>query len=304
MLNRYILRGFLIGALIITGVSEVFAQEAVQPTQTLKELQPTEVAAIARGTVVRIESTTGSSGSGIISDRYQEGGKNVYIVVTAKSVVQDKSANYDIVTPLPEGNKGNKRQKIRISTQTDIEELADEDLAIVRFESTRTYKTAKLVVSEDPADCLLDDPQLCNGVYVGGFANPPAGSKKLVFHVTQLTKKDKSKTYSNLPPQYNFAGMTGGPVFDGSGRVVTIYGKTNTQKKAIRKRKGFGSLQRYSKFRIRLDKTPPLLTISLRGDKPFNLIEEEDETAFEVVNQQPAKVLPLKSEVSVPRVPN
>lgn len=285
MLNRSFLPSFLIGILIVTGVSQVFAQEApVQPTQTIKRLQPTEVAAIARGTVVKIESTTGTPGSGIISDSYQEGGKNVYVVVTAKSVVQDKSANYDIITPLDQDNK---RQKIRISTEKDVEELADEDIAIVRFQSTRTYKTAKLVVSPDPTDCLLDDPQLCNGVYVAGFANPPAGSKKLVFHVTQLRKKDKSQTYSNLPREYDFTGMNGGPVFDGSGRVVTVYGKTDSQKKSVRKRKGFGSLHR---FRIRFDSTPPLLTISLRaGEAPFNLTEEEDGTAVEVVNEQPAK---------------
>ncbi|MHC5598696.1 MAG: S1 family peptidase [Nostoc sp.] len=283
VLNRYFLPSFLIGTLIVTGVSQVLAQEApVQPTQTIKELQPTEVAAIARGTIVKIESSTGTPGSGIISDSYQEGGKNVYVVVTAKSVVQDKSANYDIITPLDQGNK---RQKIRISTGKDIEELADEDIAIVRFQSTRTYKTAKLVVSADPTDCLLDDPQLCNGVYVAGFANPPAGSKKLVFHVTQLKKKDKSQTYSNLPREYDFSGMNGGPVFDASGRVVTIYGKTDSHKKAVRKRKGFGSLHR---FRIRFDSTPPLLTISLRSPTPFNLTEEEDETAVEVVNEQRA----------------
>jgi Trypsin-like peptidase domain len=282
VLNRYILPSFLIGALITTGFSQVFAQEApVQPTQTIKELQPTEVAAIAKGSVVRIESSTGTPGSGIISDSYQEAGKNFYIVVTAKSVVQDRTANYDIITPLDQGNK---RQKIRISTDKDIEELGDEDIAILRFQSTRTYKTAKLVVSPDPADCLLDDPQLCNGAYVAGFANPPAGSKKLVFHVTELKRKDKSQTYSNLPPEYDFAGMNGGPVFDGLGRVVTIYGKTNAHEKTIRKRKGFGSLHRYSKFRIRFDSAPPLLTISLRSPTPFNLIEEEDETAVEVVN--------------------
>ncbi|MBD2353257.1 hypothetical protein H6G41_01245 [Tolypothrix sp. FACHB-123] len=290
MLNKSLVPICLASVTILTGVIPALAQTDVPPTavnqqsQTAKELQPKEIVAIAQTTVVRIEPSVGSPGSGVISGVYQEGGTNVYAVLTTKKLVQDKNLEYDIITPLSQGIGGSKRQKIRISPQKDIEEIPGEDLAIVRFRSDRTYELAKLVETDDPQDCQQADPQLCNGIYVGGFANSPSGKNRL-FHVTQLQKKDKSRTYSNLPPQYNLSGLAGGPVFDGSGRVVTLFDKNQSQQKINSKRRGFGQLRNYSRLRVRLDLTPPLLTISLRDPKPFNFQQEILETDIEVVNQ-------------------
>lgn len=302
MLNRYLLRSGLVSAAILTLGVATFAPTVVRPTvaqeaeetATAKQLQPQEIRAIAQATVVRIEPSVGTAGSGVISGVYQEGGQNVYVVVTAKKLVQDKNVQYDIVTPLPQDGKGLKRQKIRISAARDIEELPGEDIAIVQFRSNRTYQIAKLIESDEPKDCLLPDPQLCNGVYVAGFANPPQGNQNRVFHITQFKKKDKSKTYSDLPPQYNFAGITGGPVLDGSGRVVTLYGKTPTQQKAVGKKRGFGLLRKYPKIRVKLSVAPPLLTISLRDPKPFNFTEEIKESDIDVVTEQPVNRLPVR----------
>jgi hypothetical protein len=284
MLNKYLVPSCLVGVMMLTGVIPVLAQESVQPTavnqqsEKAQELQPEQISKIAQATVVRIEPSVGSAGSGVIISRQG----SVYSVLTSKKLVQDKNIQYDIVTPLSLG--GTKHQKIRIWAQKDIEEIAGEDLAIVHFRSDRAYEIAKLVESDDPQDCQQEDPQLCNGLYVGGFANSATGKNRM-FHVTQLQKKNKSLTYSNLPPQYNLSGLAGGPVFDGSGRVVTLFDKNQTQAKVYSKRRGFGQLRNYSRIRVRLDLTPPLLTISLRDPKPFNFQQEILETDIEATNQ-------------------
>ncbi|MBD2449257.1 hypothetical protein H6G76_19265 [Nostoc sp. FACHB-152] len=292
MLNRHLLSSCLIGAAVLTLNVPVFSQQPTKPltpvqtAETAKELQPNKIVAIAKATVVRIEPSVGTPGSGVIISTVPEEGK--YVVLTAKKLVQDKNATYDIVTPIPLDGKTTKRQKIRISTQQDIEELAGEDLALITFRSNRKYQTAQLIETPEPQECFLSDPKLCNGVYVAGFVNSRLDVKDRVFHITQLRKKEQngSQTYSNLSPrEYDFAGVTGGPVFDDAGRVVTIYNQTPTQQKASSKRKGFSILRNYGRYRIRLQTTPPLLTISLRGRNPFNFTEIIKEKDIETVSK-------------------
>lgn len=282
MLNRYLVPSCLVGIAMLTVVIPTLAPKIVQPiasvqaAETSPELQPKEIAAIAKATVVRIEASNGVAGSGVISSVYQEGGKNVYVVLTAKNLVQDKNVKYNIITPVPQDSKEGRRLQITISADKDIEELPDGNLAIVRFRTYHTYQTAQLIGS-DEADRT--------GLYVAGFPNLPQGNNKRVFHATQFRKKDKSQTYSDLSADYNFAGVIGGPVFDGSGRVMNIYGTTNNQQKAIGKRRGFSFLRNYPKLRIRLSSTPPLLTLSLRDPIPLNVTEEIKPTDIDVVNE-------------------
>lgn len=280
MLNRYLVPGCLVSLAMLTVVIPTLTPKALQPiasvqaAQTIKELQPTEIAAIAKATTVRIEASNGVAGSGVISSIYQEKGKNVYVVLTAKNLVEDKNATYNIITPVPQGSKEGRRLQIRISPK-DIEELADGNLAIVRFRTYHSYKTAELIGSDEAEQA---------GLYVAGFPNPPQGSNKRVFHATEFWP-DKSQTYSDLPVEYNFAGVMGGPVFDASGRVMNIYDTTNNQLKAIGKRRGFSLLRNYPKLRIRLNSTPPLLTLSLRDPNPLNVTEEIKPTDIDVVNE-------------------
>ncbi|MGJ5628281.1 S1 family peptidase [Nostoc sp. CALU 1950] len=230
MLNQYLLPGCFVGVAMVTLISPAMAKQA---------LLPTDVASIAKSTVVRIEPTVNSPGSGVIIGRYQERGKNVYVVLTATHVVQYDDDEYSVVTPLPKG--GRKRQKIAISTEKDIQKLPGVDLAIVKFRSDRTYETASLGDSNYTTEGA--------GVYIAGFPNPGAAIKKRVFQFTSSlvsSRLDESSVegeqeaadvengYALVYTSITRVGMSGGPVFDVSGRLVGIHGKGDREEVSSR----------------------------------------------------------------------
>ncbi len=224
MLNQNLVPAYLVGTAIVVMMAS--------PSRAADALLPTQVAAIARGTVVRIEPTVNSPGSGVIIGRYQEGGKNVYVVLTAAHVVQHLDDEYSVVTPKPQGSSG-QREKILVSTGNDIQKLqGGVDLAIVKFRSDRQYQVATLGDSNYTTEGA--------GVYIAGFPNPGAAIKRRVFQFTsslvssrldadgvegEAESQDLEGGYAISYTNVTRAGMSGGPVFDVAGRVVGIHGK-------------------------------------------------------------------------------
>jgi serine protease Do len=337
MVNRYLLPACLLGATMVIVASPAFSQSASQPQPAP---EPQEIARLAKATVVRIEPTVNSPGSGVIIGRYQEGGKNVYVVLTANHVVQYEDDEYYVVTPLPQG--GRQRQRIGISTDKDIERLPGVDLAIVKFRSDRIYKTATIGDSKYITEGAL--------IYVAGFPNPGAAIKKRVFQFTgslvssrldgESVEGDKNTAsdqgYTIVYTANTRAGMSGGPVLDASGRVVGIHGQgdrdpgnngqvsqsgnqesgpsAGTDKTGfnlgIPIEKFLSKRQRNSnRLGLRFDTSAPgvfNVTISIRGgggrpSVPASIQEEED-AAVENVNDKPAaSSKPVPSQPTVPQ---
>ncbi|MEH2264124.1 S1 family peptidase [Nostoc sp.] len=336
MLNRYLLPGCIVGVAMVVLASPAIAKQA---------LIPTDVANIAKSTVVRIEPTVNSPGSGVIIGRYKEGGTNVYVVLTATHVVQYDDDEYTVVTPLPEG--GRKRQKVAISTQKDIQKLPGVDLAIVRFRSDRTYETAALGDSKYTTEGA--------GVYIAGFPNPGAAIKKRVFQFTSSlvsSRLDESSVegeqeatdvengYAIVYTSVTRVGMSGGPVFDVSGRLVGIHGKGDREEvssrpaspgenqesgpQSITDKTGFNlgiPIQTFLKLvpnavqelGVKLDNSEPGLfsnLVALRGGSnntskvpPSTNISEEDDGTTEVIKEHSENSTPRPASIQPTSIP-
>lgn len=336
MFNKYFLPACFLGMTTVIVTNP--ALQAQQISQSKVAPEPQEVAKIAKSTVVRIEPTVNSPGSGVIIGRYQERGKNVYVVLTANHVVQHQDDEYYVVTPLPQGGK--QRQKIKIASNRDIEKLPGVDLAIVRFRSDRIFKTATLGDSKYTTEGSL--------IYVAGFPNPGAAIKKRVFQFTgslvssrldqesvegeQNTATDQG--YAIVYTANTRAGMSGGPVLDASGRVVGIHGQGDREASNTgsisqtagqesgpsigRDKTGFNlgipietflkkGRSNTTKLGIKLDTSAPgVFNAALasgtrsRRQKPTipAAIQEEEDSAVETVNEQPS----TQSNPTVPPV--
>ncbi|MTJ06556.1 serine protease [Anabaena sp. UHCC 0204] len=221
MLNRYLLSGCFIGSAMVMVASPAIAKQA---------LTPKDVASIAKSTVVQIAPTVNYPGSGVIVGNYKEDGKIVYVVLTANHVVEHPDDEYKVITPVPMAGD-RRRQKISISTEQDIQRLPGVDLAIVKFRSEHKFNTATLGNSDHTTEGA--------GVYVSGFPNPGQAITRRVFQFTSSLVSSRldgdtvageedtgvDDGYAISYTATTRAGMSGGPVFDVSGRVVGIHGR-------------------------------------------------------------------------------
>lgn len=226
MLNRYLIPTFLIGTAVVT---------LAAPSYGAEPLLPDQVAKIAKYTAVRIEPEVAEPGSGVIIGRYNRGSEKVYTILTAAHVVKRPDDDYSIVSPWPVVGKS--REKIAINNK-DIQFVPGLDLALVTFRSKVDYQTAT----------LGDSDQVTEGsvVYVTGFPNPGAAIKQRVFQFTgalvssrldgdavqgEAANEPLPGGYSIIYTNVTRQGMSGGPVFDVTGRLIGIHGKGDRELK-------------------------------------------------------------------------
>jgi tetratricopeptide (TPR) repeat protein len=157
---------------------------------------------IANQTTVRIDGQ--NPGSGVIIAR----SGNTYYVLTAKHVVATPD-EYNVVT-------ANGRKFLIDYNQ--VKKLANLDLAVVQFTSSESFPIAQLGNSEKL-------PQGEN-IFVSGWPIIDGSSNHQVTdgRITGLRPGDASGyelTYSSPTG----SGMSGGPVFNASGRVIGIHGR-------------------------------------------------------------------------------
>ena len=196
-----------------------------------------ELEALAQQITVKIDSSSGANGSGVIIAK--EG--NTYTVLTADHVLCEKDGDtndcigydYEIVTADGE------RYPIDAST---VKAEAGVDLATIRFTSNQTYQVAE----------LADYPvQTGDAVFVAGY--PKLGKNTVaqwqfslgygldketgliaanVSSNSNSTKDEGSLASSSLAGGYEMVytslthgGMSGGAVLDKDGRVIGIHGQ-------------------------------------------------------------------------------
>jgi serine protease Do len=188
-----------------------------------------DVGAIAKKTVVRIESADGGFGSGVIIGRSERGTKNIYTVLTAAHVVKIPNTIYKIVTPVPLNSSiGRKRVTIDLDTQRNIKVIPNIDLAVISFESSHTFAIGTIGNSE-----YADEG---SPVYVAGFPKPGKAITRIALQFTggmvssRLDESDsnpqeRNNGYDLAYTNITRIGMSGGPVFDAAGRIVAIHGQ-------------------------------------------------------------------------------
>jgi serine protease Do len=221
--KRYFIPLFLSAIIILTSFSRVDA------AREARAILAKDVGAIAKRTVVRIESTDGGFGSGVIIGRSERGTKNIYTILTAAHVVKTQDTSYKIVTPVPLNSPiGRKRITINLDTQRNIKIIPNVDLAVISFESSYTFAIGTIGNSEDADEG--------SPVYVAGFPKPSRAIRRIALQFTggmvssrldesDSNPQDRNNGYDLAYTNITRVGMSGGPVFDAAGRIVAIHGQ-------------------------------------------------------------------------------
>jgi tetratricopeptide (TPR) repeat protein len=175
-------------------------------------MSPTEVSKIAKSVTVAIR-TPEDRGSGAIIDR----SGNTYTVLTAAHVVKRTGSEYTI--ELSDG------QKYPISAR-QVSTTGNVDLAIVKFQSDRTYPVVKIGDSNNAVEGSL--------AYVAGFPLTTAAITQSVYtfsdgKITANSSKPFEKGYSIVYSCNTLPGMSGGPVFNDRGELIAIHGRGDVQ---------------------------------------------------------------------------
>ena len=174
-----------------------------------------EIAEIARPVTVQINSNVLLGGSGVIIAKKG----NTYTVLTANHVVKRPDLTYTIRTDTGKTYAVKWVRRLQKSAN-------DPDLALVTFDSSDEYRIATLGNSENAAIGV--------DVYVSGY--PALGGRLDTERDYEFSPGIVTSRLNSRPQGYTLrynavtvAGMSGGAVFDVSGRVVGIHGQGESE---------------------------------------------------------------------------
>ncbi|MCA2721779.1 MAG: tetratricopeptide repeat protein [Microcystis sp. M176S2] len=196
----------------------------------------------AKGFTVRIDSTSGGNGSGVIIAK--EG--NIYTVLTADHVFCEKEKSQDAAskpclnftyTVVTSDGKTRNIEKSTIIRQEGV------DLAVFQFESLDNYPVAEIANY---------NPNTGDFVFAAGFPKIGDNPSKWLFSGGAILEKEEGLIQTRQSPlstqqggtlqsvasleggyelvytSITFGGMSGGAVLDSQGRVIGIHGSSET----------------------------------------------------------------------------
>ncbi len=205
---------FLSAATLATGATVAIVAVA-EPTYAQSAR---DVARIAIPTTVQINNALApnSGGSGVIIARDD----TTYTVLTANHVVVNPNTEYEIVT-----SQGNTHLVTFVhSFDDDPQPQSGVDLAIVQFESEEDYAIAPITDSQEAT--------IGSGIYISGYPLPGTPGEEREYSFTNgIISNVRTSNDEGYLLRYDAVtrrGMSGGPVFDVSGRVIGIHGQGET----------------------------------------------------------------------------
>ncbi len=168
------------------------------------------IAPIARSVTVQIVGV--GSGSGAIIKRQG----NIYTVLSAAHVV-DTQNNHEVITA--DG------QKHPVDLKTIKKFPEGVDLAILKFNSTQSYKVVEL---GDSTTAVAGTPCYVSGLPTVSGTNASRyqlSEGQIEVHAAHTLVSGYALAYFNN----TFAGMNGGPILDGQGQLIGIQGQALSQ---------------------------------------------------------------------------
>ncbi len=159
------------------------------------------VAKIARPVTVKIQSSSGGSGSGVIINRQED----TYTVLTANHVVESTGVKYSIHT-----NKGNNYTVTKVIKLQDHKSKTN--LALVQFVSPYTHLTATWGSS--------DDALIGTDIYVSGYSKTLCTEKQEFVKGMIIGRPNEKLLYYKAP---TWSSRGGTPVFNARAQVVGIH---------------------------------------------------------------------------------
>ena len=181
------------------------------PTYKILANEESNVSSIASNINVKIYGP-GQPGTGVLLKKEN----NEYTVLTAWHVLKgiQRGDEIDIQT-----NDG----KLYLFKQNSIQRIEDVDLAIVKFESEKSYEIAQI---GNVNKLVMGDK-----LFVGGYPLANSSVTKSIFRfqpgvVTANTKKFNKDGYQILYTNKTIPGMSGGSLLSSNGKLIGIHGRS------------------------------------------------------------------------------
>lgn len=205
LLNHKILNSYL--ATAVTGTAAITIVSLATKMAIAKS--PTEIAAIAEVVTVKIDNNLGvPGGSGVIIAKEN----NIYTLLTANHVVKNVNIGYIVKTP--------DEQEYEVTSVKSLDGNGL-DLAALTFQSNKEYPVVTIGDSEYATPGA--------SIFVSGYPLTAEINQERHWEFTTGTvtsiRDTAAEGYSMRYQALTRRGMSGGAVFDTSGRLVGIHGQ-------------------------------------------------------------------------------